>query len=74
MESIHTFLPILEGGLSIFNVFMIFSLRDLKQDIQREKEQNKKFISREENTNKELDKRLLKIELELAKRWSTWGR
>lgn len=83
MEALTTFLPIIEGSLSIFNVFMLFSLWQLKQEVEREKKYNSEFIRREEINNKELNtvifqlqkefnQRLLKIEMGLAKRWSTW--
>ena len=70
------FLPdlstILNGGISAFNLFFLLRLRNLEQELERERKFFLDFRKKETQTNQDLDQRLKNIEFECYKRWSTW--
>ena len=73
MENLTELLPLIEGGMSIFNVLIMVQISGIKKDIEREKQYFMEFINQEKNHNEDLDGRLKKLEMQAARRWSTWG-
>lgn len=72
MENFTELLPLIEGGMSIFNVLILIQISNIRKDIEREKNYFIKFVQEEKQNNNELDDRLKNIEMQAAKRWSTW--
>lgn len=72
MENLTDILPLIEGGMSIFNVLILMQISNIRKDIEREKNYFIKFAEQEKNNNTELDSRLTKLEIQAARRWSTW--
>lgn len=72
MESLSEILPLIEGGMSIFNVIILLKIADIKKEIEREKKYFIDFVNQEKEHNDNLDKRLNKLEIQAARRWSTW--
>ena len=74
MDFLTELLPIIGGGTSIINCLILFQIHNIKQDIAREKQNFLDFVAEEKRQIKELDKRLNSLELQAARRWSTWRR
>lgn len=66
------FLPLIEGSFSIINVVILLQIAHIKREIDREKAYFLKFMDEEKHNNKNLDTRLKKLEIQAARRWSTW--
>ena len=72
MDLLNDITPFVNGGLSAFNTYIMFRILMIEKDVERERKSLSLFRENEQETNKELDNRLRKIEVELSKRWSTW--
>ena len=72
MENFTELLPLIEGGMSIFNVIILMQISSIKKEIEREKHYFIGFANQEKKQNEDLDNRLNKLEIQAAKRWSTW--
>lgn len=72
MENFTELLPLIEGGMSIFNVLILIQISNIKKNIEREKNYFIEFVKQEKQNNNDLDHRLKKLEIQAAKRWSTW--
>ena len=72
MENFTELLPLIESGMSIFNVIILMQISSIKKEIEREKQYFIQFANKEKNHNDNLDCRLKKLEIQAAKRWSTW--
>jgi hypothetical protein len=72
MEILTELKPFIDGSISIFNTYLLFQLINIKAEMQREKEYFLKFREEERTNNDNLDRRLKKIEIQAARRWSTW--
>lgn len=65
-------LTLIEGGMSVFNIIILLKIADIKKEIERERNYFIDFQNREKEHNEDLDKRLTKLEIQAARRWSTW--
>ena len=74
MDFITEIIPIVGGSVSIINCLILFQIHSIKQEIAREKKSFLDFVQEEKKHNQELDKRLTSLELQAARRWSTWRR
>ncbi len=72
METLPDLATILNGGISAFNLFVLYRLKNIEKDLERERKYLKDFQDTEQETNKGLDARLRKIEFKLAKIWSNF--
>lgn len=72
MENFTELLPLIEGGMSVFNVIILMQISSIKKEIEREKQYFIGFANQENKHNEDLDNRLSKLEIQAAKRWSTW--
>ena len=72
MDFLSQLTPFLNGGISAFNLYVLFRIVTIEKEVAREKEFFTTFRENEQETNKELDSRLRSIEIECNKRWSTW--
>lgn len=75
MATIHDWLSsIINGGVSIFNFYLLFRIMTMeKENIRRESGYNR-YTERNDREVKDVKNRLLDIEMELSKRFSTWGK
>ncbi len=74
MEILSQISPLLNGGISAFNLYVLFKIISIEKEVLREKKFFLEFRNKEEKTNQEIKNRLLDIEVELSKRFSTWGK
>ncbi len=72
MESLSQLTPFLNGGISAFNLYVLFRIVTIEKEVEREKQFFLKFKENEKQTNQNLDQRLKDLEMQAAKRWSTW--
>lgn len=70
MEGLPDLGTILNGGISAFNLFILYRLKSIEKDLEQERRYLKEFQKDEQDTNKELDNRLRRIEFKIAKIWS----
>ena len=73
MDFITEIIPVIGGSTSILSLAMLFQIYSLKQQVARERNNLLNFIEEEKEKNKELDRRLYKLEIQATKRWSTWN-
>ena len=75
MENINDWLsPIINGGVSIFNFYLLFRIMTIeKENLRRESGYNR-YTERNDREVNDVKNRLLDIEMEISKRWSTWGK
>lgn len=74
MDLLSNITPFLNGGFSAFNLYILFRIINIEKEVEREKKFFLDFRNNEQRTNQELNGRLLDIEVELSKRFSTWGK
>lgn len=72
MDLISGISPIINGSISIFNVYVLFRIISIEKEVEREKKFFLEFRKQEKETNKELDLRLRAIEKQAARRWTTF--
>lgn len=72
MESLSQLTPFLNGGISAFNLYVLFRIITIEKELEREKKFFSTFREKEQKTNEDLESRLRGLELQAAKRWSTW--
>ena len=72
MESLSQLTPFLNGGISAFNLYVLFRIITIEKELEREKKFFSTFKENEKKTNQDLDQRLRDLEIQAAKRWSTW--
>ena len=72
MELLSDLSPFINGGCSIFNMYILFRIITIEKEVEREKKFFLDFRKNEQETNKDIEVRLRRIEMELSKRWSTW--
>jgi len=72
MDFVNEILPIVGGSVSIMNCLILFQIHNIKQEIDREKQNFLNFVESEKQQNQDLNKRLTKLEIQAARRWSTW--
>lgn len=74
MDMLSSISPIVNGGFSVFNLYILFRIMTIEKEVEREKKFFLNFRQNEQKTNQELNNRLLDIEMELSKRFSTWDK
>ena len=74
MDILSNITPLINGGFSAFNLYILFRIMSIEKEVEREKKFFLEFRNNETKTNRELNNRLLDIEMELSKRFSTWGK
>lgn len=74
MDILSEISPLINGGISAFNLFILFKIVQIEKDLARERSLLRDFRDGENKTNQEITNRLLDIEMELSKRFSTWGK
>ena len=72
MDFLSQLTPILNGGMSAFNLYVLFRIITIEKEVEREKQFFLNFRENEQQTNENLDARLKRLEFQAAKRWSTW--
>ncbi len=72
MDFISEISPLINGGISAFNLYILFKIISIEREVERERKFFLEFRNKEQETNKSLDARLRNIEIECYKRWSTW--
>ena len=72
MDFLSQLTPILNGGMSAFNLYVLFRIITIEKEVEREKQFFLNFRENEQQTNENLDARLKQLEFKAAKRWSTW--
>ena len=72
MDFLSQLTPILNGGMSAFNLYVLFRIITIEKEVEREKQFFLNFRENEQQTNENLDARLKQLEFQAAKRWSTW--
>ncbi len=75
MAIIHDWLPsIINGGVSVFNFYLLFKIMTMeKENLRRELGYNR-YTERNDREVNDVKNRLLDIEMELSKRFSTWDK
>ena len=72
MEILSEISPFINGGISAFNLYILFKIISIEKEVERERKYFLEFRKGEQETNKELDCRLRAIEKQAAKRWTTF--
>ena len=72
MDFLSQLTPFLNGGMSAFNLYVLFRIITIEKEVEREKQFFLNFRKNEQQTNENLDARLKQLEFQAAKRWSTW--
>ena len=72
MDILSNITPVINGGFSAFNLYILFRIMSIEKEVERERKFFLEFRKNEAQMNQELDKRLRSLELECHKRWSTW--
>lgn len=72
MDFLSQLTPFLNGGMSAFNLYVLFRIISIEKEVEREKQFFLNFRENEQQTNENLDARLKQLEFQAAKRWSTW--
>ena len=72
MDILSNITPVINGGFSAFNLYILFRIMSIEKEVERERKFFLEFRKNEAQMNQELDKRLRNLELECHKRWSTW--
>ena len=70
MDILSDISPYINGGFSVFNLYILFRIITIEKEVEREKRFFLDFRKNEAETNKELDSRIRKIEFKIAKIWS----
>ena len=74
MDFLSDISPVLNGGFSAFNLYILFRIMNIEKEVEREKGFFLDFRKNEEQTNQDIIGRLFDIEFELSKRFSTWNK
>ena len=72
MDFLSDISPVLNGGFSAFNLYMLFRIMNIEKDVEREKKFLLNFRESEQETNKDFSTRLMKIEMFLSRFNSNW--
>ena len=72
MEILSEISPLINGGISAFNLYVLFRIISIEKEVEREKKFFLEFKKNESETNKDLDNRLRAIEKQAARRWTTF--
>ena len=72
MDFLSQLTPFLNGGISAFNLYILFRIVTIEKEVEREKQFFLNFREKEQKTNENLETRLKNLEFQAAKRWSTW--
>ena len=72
MEILSEISPLINGGISAFNLYILFKIVSIEKEVERERKYFLEFRKGEQETNKDLDNRLRAIEKQAAKRWTTF--
>ena len=65
---------IINGGVSIFNFYILFKIKELEKENSRREQKFIQYKKKDEQETNSIKNRLLDIEMEISKRWSTWNK
>ncbi len=74
MDIFSLLTPVINGSVSAFNLYILFRIITIEKELERERKFFLDFRINEQKTNQEINNRLLNIEMELSKRFSTWDK
>ena len=74
MDILSNISPFFNGGCSLASAYMLFRIMTIEKEVEREKKFFLEFRNNEHKTNQNINGRLLNIEMELSKRFSTWNK